>query len=109
MSIATIEIQPRVEIIEFHDNNLTAKLKDGRTVAVPLSWYPRLTHAAKEELAEWRVFEDSEGRDILFWENLDELIPVIALLVGVPSRESQRSIVRWLENRQRALAFTGEK
>ncbi|MCB0185237.1 MAG: DUF2442 domain-containing protein [Caldilineaceae bacterium] len=100
MSIATIEIQPRVESVEFHNNDLTAKLKDGRTVAAPLSWYPRLAHATTEERNHWHIFEDSEGRDIIFWEQLDELIPVIALLVGVPSRESQRSIERWLANRQ---------
>lgn len=101
-----IEIQPRVETIEFRENHLAAKLKDGRTVAVPLPWYPRLADATKEELADWRVFEDSEGRDILFWENLDELIPVIALLVGVPSRESQRSVECWVKKRHGHKAAT---
>ena len=46
------------------------------------------------------VFEDSEGRDIIFWERLDELIPVIALLTGAPSRESKRSVEKWLATRK---------
>ena len=45
------------------------------------------------------MFEDSDERDILFWEALDELIPVIALLAGTPSRESKRSLARWLAER----------
>ena len=47
----------------------------------------------------WRVFEDSDGRDIIFWEQLDALIPVITLLAGVPSRESRRSLEQWLASR----------
>jgi hypothetical protein len=75
-------------------------MTDGRTVLVPLEWYPRLLAATEAERAEWRVFEDSDGRDIIFWENLDELIPAVALLAGVPSRESSRSFERWLASRQ---------
>src|ERR671933_986435 len=86
MSIATIEIQPRVEDVEFTDDRLSVRIQDGRIVSVPLTWYPRLLHATAEEKTNWRVFEDSDGRDIIFWEALDELIPVIALLMGVPSR-----------------------
>lgn len=48
----------------------------------------------------WRVFEDSDERDIIYWEALDELIPVIALLAGVSSRESKRSLENWLAVRK---------
>ncbi len=100
MSIATIEVQPRVENVEFSNDLLSIRIKDGRIVAVPLIWYPRLLHATAEERNDWRVFEDSDGRDIIFWERLDELIPVIALLAGVPSRESKRSLEKWLAERK---------
>ena len=100
MSIATIEVQPRVENVQFGDNMLSVTIQDGRIVSVPLSWYPRLLHAAAKERGDWRVFQDSDGRDIIFWEALDELIPVIALLTGVPSRESKRSFERWLASRR---------
>lgn len=99
MSIATIEVQPRVEAVEFTGQMLSVRLVDGRTVLVPLEWYPRLLHASMAEREVWRVFEDSDERDIIFWEQLDELIPVIALLAGVPSRESRRSLERWLAER----------
>jgi hypothetical protein len=68
-------------------------------VLVPLAWYPRLLHSTEAERNDWRVLEDSDGRNIIFWEQLDELIPVIALLAGVPSRESSRSFENWLASR----------
>ena len=96
MSIATLEIQPRADQVEFTGEMLSVTLKDRRVVLVPLNWYPRLLQATPIERHDWRVFEDSEGRDIIFWESLDELIPVIALLNGIPSRESARSFEHWL-------------
>jgi len=100
MSIATIDIQPRVQKVEFTRELLTVYIEDGRVVSVPTKWYPRLLNATPEEKNDWRVFQDSDGRDIIFWESLDELIPVIALLTGVPSRESKRSFERWLAERK---------
>lgn len=99
MTIATIEIQPRVAKVSFRGDKLSVEIVDGRTVQVPLEWYPRLLHATKAEQADWRVMEDSDGRDIIFWEQLDEMIPAIALLSGVRSRESKRSLDRWLADR----------
>jgi len=100
MSIATIDIQPRVQKVEFTRDLLTVYIEDGRVVSVPVKWYPRLLNATPQEKNDWRVFQDSGGRDIIFWESLDELIPVIALLTGAPSRESQRSLERWLAERK---------
>lgn len=100
MSIATIDVQPRVHTVGFTNDLLTVYIKDRRVVSVPLSWYPRLAHATPDERNDWRVFEDSDGRDIIFWERLDELIPVVALLTGVPSRESKRSLERWIAERK---------
>jgi len=100
MTTATIDIEPRVKSVSFRRDKFSVEIADGRTVLVPLKWYPRLLHATATERAEWRVMEDSDGRDIIFWEQLDEFIPVIALLSGVPSRESQSSLERWLTDRQ---------
>jgi hypothetical protein len=100
MNIATIEIQPRVKTVTFTDDKLAVEIADGRTVLAPLAWYPRLQHATKAEREDWSIFEDSDGRDIIFWEQVDELIPVIALLAGVPSREAKRSVDRWLATRK---------
>ena len=102
MSIATIEVQPRVKNLEFSDDMLSVTIEDSRILIVPLKWYPRLLYATETERNDWRVFEDADGRDIIFWESLDELIPVVALLAGVPSRESRRSLERWLSERKPA-------
>ena len=102
MSIATIEIQPRVADVDFVDDKLAVSIEDGRVVLAPLTWYPRLLYATETERNDWRVFEDTDGRDVIFWEQLDELIPVIALLSGAPSRESRRSFERWLAARKTA-------
>lgn len=104
MSIATIDIQPRVVAVAIADDKLAVTLEDGRAVLAPLAWYPRLLHATLTERSDWRVFEDTDGRDVIFWEQLDELIPVVALLAGVPSRESVRSLERWLAARRHNTA-----
>ncbi len=100
MSIATIEIQPRVAKVDFDNDKLIVSIEDGRIVLTPVAWYPRLLHATPAEQNDWRVFEDTDGRDVIFWEQLDELIPVVALLAGIPSRESKRSFERWLSTRK---------
>ena len=103
MSIVTIKTQPRIENVAFTDDMLSVEIEDGRTITVPIKWYPRLSYATAAEQNNWRVFEDSNTRDIIFWESLDELIPVIALLNGVPSRESDISLERWVVQRERFL------
>jgi hypothetical protein len=101
MSTATIEIQPRVSDVGFiEDDMLSVHLVDGRIVLAPLEWYPRLLNASNQERQDWRVFEDSDERDIIFWEGIDELVPAIALLTGAPSRESTRSFEKWLADRK---------
>jgi hypothetical protein len=83
----TIEVQPRVTAVNVVDDKLSVIVADGRTLLVPIEWYPRLSHATQAERADWQIFEDSDGRDIIFWKQLDELIPVLALITGTSSRE----------------------
>lgn len=75
---------------------LVVDLDDGRTVSVPLVWYPRLAHGTSAEHAEWRLIGNGEG---IHWPALDEDISVEALLAGKPSGETQASLRRWLELR----------
>ena len=81
------------------EDSLTVDLSDGRTVTVPLAWYPRLAHATPTERNNWRLIGRGEG---IHWPDLDEDISVASLLAGHPSGESQTSLHRWLESRQRA-------
>ena len=82
--------------VRFDDDNLVVALDDGRTIAVPLAWFPRLFHATPAERNEWRWI----GRGIgIHWPQLDEDIAVEDLLLGRPSGESQESLRRWLAGR----------
>lgn len=78
------------------EDTLTVDLSDGRTISVPLAWFPRLLHGTPEERSNWRFIGDREG---IHWLDLDEDISVENLLAGKPSAESQSSFKRWLENR----------
>lgn len=80
------------------DEALVVDLSDGRTLSVPLAWFPRLLHATAEERGNWRLIGRGEG---IHWPDLDEDISVQNLLAGTPSGESQRSLKRWMEARQR--------
>ena len=73
---------------------LTAELSDGRTISVPLAWYPRLLHATPEERGNWALIGGGHG---IHWPDLDEDISVENLLAGRKSGESQRSFKQWLE------------
>jgi hypothetical protein len=79
------------------NDTLAVDLSDGRTISVPLAWFPRLLHETPEERSNWRFIGDREG---IHWPDLDEDISVENLLAGKPSGESQSSFKRWLENRQ---------
>lgn len=86
----------RAHHVTVSDDSLTVDLTDGRTVSVPLAWYPRLLHARPGEKNSWRMIGDGEGVN---WPDLDEDISVEDLLAGTPSRESQRSLKKWLDSR----------
>jgi hypothetical protein len=77
-------------------DTLTVELADGRTIAAPLAWYPRLAHGTAAERASWRLIAGGRG---IHWPALDEDISVANLLAGQPSDESQGSYKKWLANR----------
>lgn len=79
------------------NEELVVELEDGRTLSVPLAWYPRLLHGSPEERHKWRMIGSGEG---IHWPDLDEDISVEHLLLGQPSGESQSSLRRWLDQRQ---------
>ena len=97
MNTLTIETQvARVQHVVVTEDALTVDLSDGRTVSVPVAWYPRLLHAKPEERNNWRLIGKGEG---IHWPDLDEDISVENILLGKPSSESQRSFKRWREER----------
>ncbi len=97
MNIFTVEIElPTIENVEVAGDALSANLSDGRTISVPLDWYPRLLHATAKERRHWRLIGKGHG---IHWEDIDEDISVENLLMGRPSGESQRSLSKWMESR----------
>ena len=80
--------------VEVSSDSLTVDLVDGRTVSVPIAWYPRLFHGTEKQRKNWRFVGHGEG---IHWPDLDEDISVENLLAGKPSTESHRSLKRWLE------------
>jgi hypothetical protein len=87
----------RAQNVAVTEDTFAVDLSDGRTISVPLAWYPRLLHARPEERNNWRFIGDKEG---VHWPDLDEDVSVENLLAGKPSGESQSSFKRWLEKRQ---------
>jgi len=92
----------RVEKVRVTHEELSVDLVDGRTVTVPVQWYPRLANGTPAERRHWRLIGRGEG---IHWPDLDEDIEVEDLLAGRPSGESRTSLQRWLKSK-RALADT---
>jgi hypothetical protein len=99
MSRSLTEIAvPAATNVVVTDDTLTVDLSDGRTISVPLGWYPRLAHGTPEERAKWRMLGRGEG---IHWPQLDDDISVEGLIAGRPSGESQASLARWIEQRRK--------
>lgn len=95
MKAVEIEI-PMARSVSVTADTLEVDLSDGRTIAVPLAWYPRLAHATPAERRRWRLIAQGTG---IHWELLDEDISVEGLIAGHLSGESQASLKEWLASR----------
>ena len=98
-TLMTEAASARVLSVAVTEEALTVELADGRTLSVPLAWYPRLLHGTSEERSHWRLIGAGEG---IHWPDLDEDICVESLLLGKPSGESQGSLKAWLASRSKS-------
>ena len=97
MSISGTEIREALDTsVTVSDDALIADLADGRTIVVPLAWFPRLAHGSPAQRANWRLTGHGAG---IHWPDLDEDISAESLLAGRRSGESQESLRRWLDTR----------
>jgi len=98
MTISAVEMAlPDAINVLVTEDTLSVELSDGRTISVPIEWYPRLVHGTPGERSNWRLIGRGQG---IHWEDLDEDISVEGLLAGKPSGESQASFKKWLAERQ---------
>ena len=99
MSTLKVEAtEARAQRAKVTADTLTVDLIDGRTISVPLAWFPRLLHGSISERNNWRLIAQGEG---VHWSDLDEDISVEGLLLGQQSRESLASLEKWLLGRQK--------
>lgn len=95
MNISTPEnARPRATSVRLSADALAVDLSDGRTLSIPLTWYPRLLHASNAERNNWRLIGAGTG---IQWPDIEEDISVEGLLLGRPSQETQQSLERWIK------------
>ena len=77
-----LKADERVAGVSVTEDSLSVALKDGRTISVPLVWYPRLLRATAEQLKNWKVAGGGYG---IYWPDLDEDLSTEGLLRGAPA------------------------
>ena len=82
MTTSFLETSARATNVSFTDDELVVALSDGRTLSVPLAWFPRLFHASASDRGEWRLIGGGEG---IHWEAVEEDLSVAGLLRGEPA------------------------
>ena len=87
MTISATEITARADSVAINDAELTVSLTDGRTISVPLAWFPRLVDGSPDQRSRWELLGDGEG---IHWPDLDEDLSVAGLLRGTraPKRKT---------------------
>jgi len=97
MSTLTIERETFAQEVGFTEDSFVVNLDDGRSVSVPLAWYPRLAAGTKKEREHYELIGDGEG---IHWPALDEDISIEGIIAGRRSAESADSLSRWFANRR---------
>jgi hypothetical protein len=88
--------------VQVTDDALAIDLADGRSIQIPLSWYPRLFYALQSERRNFRLLGDGYAIE---WPDLDEYIGIKGLLAGRHSGESHKSLKRWLASRHTPTGY----
>lgn len=82
MSTSALNPGLRVKHVRFTEDELIVSIADGRTISVPLVWYPRLLHATVEQRARWELAGAGFG---IHWPEIDEDLSTEGLLAGAPA------------------------
>ena len=90
MGSFNFNVAPKAMTVVCSDDELRVSLTDGRTLTVPMAWFPRLAHASSDARADYELMGDGEG---IHWPQVDEDISVAGLLAGQPSFEAKNAFV----------------
>lgn len=85
MSTLPITADERIADVGFTRDSLRVELKDGRSITVPLKWYPRLLQASTAERKNWQIASGGYGID---WPDIDEDLSSEGLLRGAPAPDA---------------------
>ncbi len=96
MNTLVLEHECLAQKVVFTEDSFIVYLNDGRSISVPLVWYPRLFNATRQELENYELIGDGEG---IHWPDLDEDMSIEGILAGRRSGESQSSLEKWLKKR----------
>ena len=99
MNTLTIEHECNAQDVTFSEDSFNVLLDDGRSVTIPLAWFPRLGYATRQELENYELIGDGEG---IHWPDLNEDISIEGLIAGRRSGESQKSFRKWIEKRKKS-------
>ena len=98
MNTSATEIQePRAQEVRINADDVVVELVDGRTLTVPLAWFPRLWYGSEQERGRFEIIGDGS---YIHWPDLDEDLSIAGMLAGRRSRESADSLKRWLASRE---------
>ncbi len=97
MSFSAVELEEaRAQHVEVREDSLFIELVDGRTVTVPLTWYPRLWYGNEQERTHFEIIGNGS---FIHWPDLDEDLSIVGILAGRRSGESPQSLKKWLGQR----------
>lgn len=82
MGTLALQADERVSAVEITDDILSVALMDGRTISVPLAWYPRLLNATRAQRRNWQIVGGGYG---IHWPDIDEDLSTEGLLRGAPA------------------------
>jgi hypothetical protein len=90
MNISKIKPGEKVKDVHLSEDSLSVDLMDGRTISVPLAWYPRLLHATDAQRQNWKIAGGGFG---IHWPEIDEDLSTEGLLRGAPAPRKTTSNV----------------
>lgn len=85
MSSSASDSPLRISTVGFTGDHITVSISDGRVLALPLAWYPRLENATPQQRGNWRLLGEGEG---VHWTDLDEDLSLEGFLAGRPAAGS---------------------